>query len=79
MKRLCNGSVVGEIKFHYKVALHPGAKPSVVTYLGVRVPIPLMRTVSQELLRVEELGVTEKVKHATQSRAPMAVVRKKGA
>ncbi|XP_064486119.1 uncharacterized protein LOC135398664 [Ornithodoros turicata] len=67
---------LGHMKAVYHIKLVLGAVPHAVSYPR-RVPIPLLPSVKEELERMEELQVIEKVDRATSWCAPMVVAKKK--
>ena len=61
--KLCTG--LGEIQQQYAIKLKPGAVPfSVKT--PMRIPIPLVGKVKEELQRMESLGVISRVEEPTE-------------
>ena len=66
---------LGKLQGDYRIRLQEGAKPYVLS-TPRRVPIPLMKSVEQELRRMEDLGVIAKVNEPTEWCAGMVVVPK---
>ena len=66
---------LGKLQGDYRIQLQEGAKPYALSALR-QVPIPLMKSVEQELRRMEDLGVIAKVHEPTEWCAGMVVVPK---
>lgn len=66
---------LGKLQGDYRIQLQEGAKPYALS-TPRRVPIPLMKSVEQELRRMEDLGVIAKVHEPTEWCAGMVVVPK---
>ena len=67
---------LGNLGDDYEIKLKPDATPHVL-YTPRHVPIPLRAKVTEELNRMEEMGVISKVKEQTEWCAGMVVVLKK--
>lgn len=67
---------LGRMKTEYAIALHPEAKPFDISRPR-SVHIPLLSGVQQEIQKMEDLGVIERVEHTTLWCAPMVTAKKK--
>lgn len=67
---------LGKLDGDYTIRLQEGAKPFALS-TARRVPVPLLKSVKEELERMEELGVIAKVKDPTDWCAGMVTVPKK--
>ncbi|XP_042144993.1 uncharacterized protein LOC121835115 [Ixodes scapularis] len=63
---------LGKMNVEYKIALHPDARSFAITYPR-RVPLPLLPSTQQELQRMQDMDVIERVDHARAWCAPMVV------
>ena len=66
---------LGKLPGEYTIKLQDGAKPYALA-TPRRVPIPLMKSVKEELERMEKLGVISKINSPTDWCAGMVVVPK---
>ena len=66
---------LGKLQGDYHICLKPGAKPYALS-TPRRVAIPLLPQVKKELIRMEQLGVIEKIEEPTEWCAELVVVPK---
>ncbi|KAL1435105.1 hypothetical protein MTO96_011269 [Rhipicephalus appendiculatus] len=64
------------MKTECSIKVKNDAKPYAVTYPR-RVPLPLLPLVKKELKRMDDMGVVQKIEHATEWCFPMVIARKK--
>lgn len=69
-------SGLGFMKTEYRIKVKNDAEPYAVT-CPRRVALPLLPLVKKELKRMEDMGVIQKIEHATEWCFPMVVARKK--